>query len=266
MPFLCTAMRARRRDVPSLPDAGVVSTPPLPLASQTRRAELHASLDRVLVIDMRFFWNGVGNSLPRWLASLRVGLAAGRATFLWMSDRGFSVPPAGRRLTANNGPAAPSERPLRSEQAERSLRHGRLLGAKMSDPPGHNGSIPRRMPWRNDPSRTPTAPYVPQKSNGFDLGEFFVAAGADWRWDQQSLTRVRSALASRNQSQVPHLARYYCRRHTWACTQPRFEYGLAGSAEVARPFPAGRVEGTQFGGPTVRDTRGGSGSSATPRG
>ena len=34
---------------------------------EARRAELHTRLDRVLVIDARFPWNGVGNSLVRWL-------------------------------------------------------------------------------------------------------------------------------------------------------------------------------------------------------
>ena len=53
---------------------------------EARRAELHTRLDRVLVIDARFPWNGVGNSLVRWLTLLRVGLASGRATFLWLSD------------------------------------------------------------------------------------------------------------------------------------------------------------------------------------
>ena len=53
---------------------------------EARREELHTSLDRVLVIDARFPWNGVGNSLVRWLTLLRVGLASGRATFLWLSD------------------------------------------------------------------------------------------------------------------------------------------------------------------------------------
>ena len=38
------------------------------------------------MIDARFPWNGVGNSLVRWLTLLRVGLASGRATFLWLSD------------------------------------------------------------------------------------------------------------------------------------------------------------------------------------
>ena len=53
---------------------------------EARREELHTRLDRVLVIDARFPWNGVGNSLVRWLTLLRVGLASGRATFLWLSD------------------------------------------------------------------------------------------------------------------------------------------------------------------------------------
>ena len=53
---------------------------------EERRAELHAQLDRVLVVDARFDWNGVGDSLNRWLSLLRLGLAAGRATFLWLSD------------------------------------------------------------------------------------------------------------------------------------------------------------------------------------
>lgn len=237
----------------------------LPLASQARRAELHASLDRVLVIDMRFFWNGVGNSLPRWLASLRVGLAAGRATFLWMSDRGFSDTSAatGRRLATERAIIwkRPAARPERPERVARALRRGEARAGLVAAPTGFNRSERRSRPapWRRDPSRTPTAPYSPPKSNGFDLGEFFLAAGADWRWDRHSYARVRAALATRNQSQVPYLARYYCRRHTWACNQPRFEYGPAGSSETARPFPPGMMDGTQFGGPTVRDTGGGAG-------
>ena len=54
---------------------------------EAHRAALHASLERVLVIDIRFRWNGLGNSLERWERLLRVGLAAGRATFLQMSDQ-----------------------------------------------------------------------------------------------------------------------------------------------------------------------------------
>ena len=54
---------------------------------ETHRAELHRALRRVLVIDLRFGWNGLGDSLDRWLNLLRLGAAAGRATYLWMSDR-----------------------------------------------------------------------------------------------------------------------------------------------------------------------------------
>ena len=53
---------------------------------EARRKALHAANKRVLVADMRFFYNGVGNSLVRWLAVLRFGLAAGRATYLWRSN------------------------------------------------------------------------------------------------------------------------------------------------------------------------------------
>ena len=42
---------------------------------EAHRAALHASLERVLVIDIRFRWNGLGNSLERWERLLRVGLA-----------------------------------------------------------------------------------------------------------------------------------------------------------------------------------------------
>ena len=55
---------------------------------EAHRAALHASLERVLVIDIRFRWNGLGNSLERWERLLRVGLAAGRATFLQMTQCG----------------------------------------------------------------------------------------------------------------------------------------------------------------------------------
>ena len=40
--------------------------------------------------DCRFGWWGLGNNLRRWLSLLRVGLASGRATFLWMSERATS--------------------------------------------------------------------------------------------------------------------------------------------------------------------------------
>ena len=54
-------------------------------ALERRRSALDVALERVVIFDIRFDWNGIGNSLPRWLALLRVGLAAGRASYLWMS-------------------------------------------------------------------------------------------------------------------------------------------------------------------------------------
>ena len=218
---------------------------------------------------MRFFWNGVGNSLPRWLASLRVGLAAGRATFLWMSDRGFDPEDVdrrtGRRLTQINRPGMSlDQRPHhpRLHRMERLARRGEGRGRAVLRNPKvlsrSNISLGRPMlvkPRRqHDASVTPTISYHPSKSQGFDLGEFFTAMGGDWRWDKHSLARVRAALSSRNQSQTPYLARYYCRRHTWACMQPRFEYGPGGSPSVAEPYSAARSDGTQFGGPTVSAT------------
>ena len=111
------------------------------------RAALHASLERVLVIDIRFRWNGLGNSLERWERLLRVGLAAGRATFLYMSDR------------AN--------------------------------------------------------PY-------FDLGEYFVAKGADWHWSSETRLRVAAAMARRNVS-GPESAVWSCRKATHTCIRPQLQ-------------------------------------------
>ena len=50
---------------------------------QQRARILHTRLDRVIVFDVRFRWWGLGNNLVRWLGLLRLGLATGRATFLW---------------------------------------------------------------------------------------------------------------------------------------------------------------------------------------
>ena len=52
---------------------------------QQRARLLHERLDRVIVFDLRFRWWGLGNNLVRWLTLLRLGLATGRATFLWFS-------------------------------------------------------------------------------------------------------------------------------------------------------------------------------------
>lgn len=120
-------------------------------AIESRRARLHATLQRVLVIDMRFGWNGVGNSMPRWLAALRFGLASGRATFLWMSDRSFErATPSGRSHAGGT----------RSTPASAG-RQRAGVGRQLSEENGRQ--------W-------------PLRTNGFDLGEYFTAVGADWRW------------------------------------------------------------------------------------
>ena len=51
-----------------------------------QRAALHTALARVVVFDCRLSWNGLGNSMSRWLNLLRVGLASRRAVFLWLAD------------------------------------------------------------------------------------------------------------------------------------------------------------------------------------
>ena len=61
---------------------------------EEHRARLHDTLRRVLVFDMRFDWFGIGNSLGRWLGLVRVGTAAGYATFLWMRDKSAAHPGA----------------------------------------------------------------------------------------------------------------------------------------------------------------------------
>ena len=46
-------------------------------------ADAHASLRRVVVVDCRHNWNGLGDSHERWNFLLRVGRSLGRAAFLW---------------------------------------------------------------------------------------------------------------------------------------------------------------------------------------
>jgi hypothetical protein len=127
---------------------------------EARRAELHASLARVLVIDTRFNWNGIGNSLPRWMAMLRFGLASGRATYMWMSDAGL----------ARERPNASA--PLDRSQARRAAK----------------ASLRRREA------------YASPKPIGFDLGSYYRAMGGDWRWAQSTRRRVRAAMGARNVS------------------------------------------------------------------
>lgn len=58
------------------------------------RSQTFTRLDRVLVIDVsRPKWNGLGNSMDRWLNLLRLGHAHGRATFLRMDPCSPPLPP-----------------------------------------------------------------------------------------------------------------------------------------------------------------------------
>ena len=168
---------------------------------EARRAELHARLDRVLVIDARFPWNGVGNSLVRWLTLLRVGLASGRATFLWLSD----FPESGL------------------EQVYACLR---IRGARV----GIYGVGVTLL----TPSTLSLSPHAPPPEQRFDLGAYFVSVGADWRWSAANERRVRDAMARHSAGQAaasPALVRYRCLRHTWACMRPSFEVGGQGRGQ-----------------------------------
>lgn len=154
------------------------------------REVLHRSLERVLIVDMRFTWNGIGNSLTRWLAVLRFGTAAGYATFLWMSDRDHVRPPSARDGGKRAG--------------------GRRLSA----------ALPRASKkWRRA--------HLATRPSGFDLGDYFVAVGADWRWSHAAHRRVSAAMRARNVSS-PTLVRYSCGRHTWGCMRPELEWGPLG--------------------------------------
>jgi hypothetical protein len=133
---------------------------------EARRAELHTRLDRVLVIDARFPWNGVGNSLVRWLTLLRVGLASGRATFLWLSD----FPESGLEQVYLS---------IHIREVEQVCVESRSLY-----------SLYRLSPYSHTPS--------PEQR--FDLGADFVAVGADWRWSAANERRVRDAMARRRLS------------------------------------------------------------------
>lgn len=170
------------------------------------RAELHRTLESVLVFDMRMSWNGIGNSLTRWLAVLRLGTAAGRATFLWFSDRGLRTH---------------LEQPLVQQP-------GRRLGR----------APPRFDKWR--------MPHRVTRTTGFDLGDYFMAMDADYRWSRVQYRRVAAAMAARIQrtrngsaaadgSSRPLLVTYRCLHHTWACMQPMLEFGLLAPSPSGDP-------------------------------
>lgn len=172
------------------------------------RAELHRTLDSVLIIDLRMNWNGIGNSLTRWLAVLRLGTAAGRATFLWFSDR----------------PLAAYEGRTRQQKQEQP---GRRLSMNSTEQPGRRLGGPFRLnDWRR--------PHTVNRASGFDLGDYFTAVDADYRWSRAQYHRVAAAMAARNVS-APLLVNYRCVKHTWACMQPMLEYGPLGPSARGNP-------------------------------
>ena len=177
------------------------------------RARLHASLDRVLIIDMRMMWNGVGNSLTRWLAVLRLGTASGRATFLWMSDRELhhSKPPAAGSGGGGGGGGG---------GARRSALKNMLPGRRLKE----QGYKPVRDYRRKDRA---------SRREGFDLGDYFVAVGGDYRWSRAAYRRVAASMLAKYNLSSPTLVSYKCLHHTWACMKPMFEAG-----PMAAPGPA----------------------------
>jgi hypothetical protein len=52
----------------------------------SRVTAMHASLDKVLIVDARHKWDGLGNSVSRYNAILCMGRALNRATFIWFSS------------------------------------------------------------------------------------------------------------------------------------------------------------------------------------
>ena len=70
--------------------------------AERRRAALASQLPRAIVFDSSpvRHWNGLGNSLPRWLNLLRLGLAIDRATFLQFAAGTFDP---GRYFATSEG-------------------------------------------------------------------------------------------------------------------------------------------------------------------
>ncbi|KAL3902878.1 MAG: hypothetical protein SGPRY_011890, partial [Prymnesium sp.] len=194
-------------------------------AVEQARAELHSSLHNVLVIDARLFYNGVGNSLSRWLALLRFGTAAGRATFLWMSDRESHR--LGHPLTAPPsapGSSSPSFRPGRRLQQQARVPNRERVG-KGKPLSTRAESEPVDL-YPRFSSQRPRTLHQPKHVNGFDLGDYFVAHEVDYRWSRASRERVANAMRPRGLNlSSALLVTYHCRRHTWACMQPTFEWG-----------------------------------------
>jgi len=161
-------------------------------------------------------WNGIGNSLTRWLAVLRLGTASGRATFLWMSDRELraskhAAPAAARRL---------DERPPPSRSSNATISYtadGRVFPRRLRDKRGSKQNLKRR--------------YGHLRPEGFDLGDYFVAVGADYRWSRSTYRRVATSMAARFNVTSPTIVSYHCQHHTWACMKPYFEVGPMAPAQ-----------------------------------
>lgn len=69
----------------------------------------HASLDRVLVFDLRHRrWNGLGNSVRKYFSLLRFARALGRAGFLWLDS--CADAPRGRQRYSPDNPIIPENR------------------------------------------------------------------------------------------------------------------------------------------------------------
>ena len=110
--------------------------------------------------------------------------------------------------------------------SDRELRHGRG-GRGRAAPAGRQLREFRLAQWPHY-----TFKHKASREEGFDLGDYFVAVGADYRWSRAAYRRVAAAMAARNVS-APTLINYRCVRHTWACMQPMFEVGPMAAAGPA---------------------------------
>jgi hypothetical protein len=75
--------------------------------SWARLSDAHASLQRVIVVDVRHNWNGLGDSHERWNFLLRVARATGRAAFLWADDCADADGPVRFKAPNLPGPVRP---------------------------------------------------------------------------------------------------------------------------------------------------------------
>ena len=86
-------------------------------ALERRRSALHDALERVVIFDIRFDWNGIGNSLPRWLALLRdVALLDTQPKSERRAYRPYLYAPAVARAARQHGVRAICVKPLRAKR------------------------------------------------------------------------------------------------------------------------------------------------------